>query len=198
MNPISKPPCLLATRNKGKLREIRAALSQAGIDLRDLPEPDEVPDALESGSTFSENARFKARHYSNFTGLSVLAEDSGLSVDALDGRPGVHSARFASTDQERIRKVLSMLAALPEGTPRKARFVSSICLLLPDRTIEVFGEAEGEIALSPRGEDGFGYDPIFYYPPAGKTFAEMTLQEKAEVSHRGRALKKLVEALNAL
>ena len=182
---------LLATQNKGKAREIRSALSPFNIELESLLERGDLPEALESGTTFAENARLKAEHYHHLTGLPTLAEDSGLVVDALDGKPGVHSARFAPTDKERIEKLLRTLDSLPSPFSRNAHFVSAVCLLLPDHLIEVAGEVHGELAQEPKGTHGFGYDPIFYYPPLGKTFAQMTVEEKNQISHRAQALERL-------
>ena len=191
MTPISKLRFLLATQNRGKVREICSALSLFNIEFEFLLGRDDLPEALESGMTFSENARIKAEHYHQLTGLPTLAEDSGLVVDALGGKPGVHSARFAPTDKERIEKLLRMLDSRPGPSSRSARFVSAICLLLPEDLIEVTGEVQGELAQEPRGTHGFGYDPIFYYPPLGKTFAQMTVEEKNQISHRARALEEL-------
>ncbi len=196
MTPISKLRFLLATQNRGKVREICSALSLFNIEFEFLLGRDDLPEALESGMTFAENARIKAEHYHQLTGLPTLAEDSGLVVDALGGKPGVHSARFAPTDKERIEKLLRMLDSRPGPTSRSARFVSAICLLLPEEQIEVTGEVQGELAQEPRGTHGFGYDPIFYYPPLGKTFAQMTVEEKNQISHRALALEKLRERFN--
>jgi len=191
VTPISKLRFLLATQNRGKVREICSALSLFNIEFEFLLGRDDLPEALESGMTFAENARIKAEHYHQLTGLPTLAEDSGLVVDALGGKPGVHSARFAPTDKERVEKLLRMLDSRPGPTSRSARFVSAICLLLPEEQIEVTGEVQGELAQEPRGTHGFGYDPIFYYPPLGKTFAQMTVEEKNQISHRALALERL-------
>ena len=196
MTPISKLRFLLATQNRGKVREICSALSLFNIEFEFLLGRDDLPEALESGMTFAENARIKAEHYHQLTGLPTLAEDSGLVVDALGGKPGVHSARFAPTDKERIEKLLRMLDSRPGPSSRSARFVSAICLLLPEDLIEVTGEVQGELAQEPRGTHGFGYDPIFYYPPLGKTFAQMTVEEKNQISHRARALERLSVSLH--
>ena len=196
MTPISKLRFLLATQNRGKVREICSALSLFNIEFEFLLGRDDLPEALESGMTFAENARIKAEHYHQLTGLPTLAEDSGLVVDALGGKPGVHSARFAPTDKERIEKLLRMLDSRPGPTSRSARFVSAICLLLPEELIEVTGEVQGELAQEPRGTHGFGYDPIFYYPPLGKTFAQMTVEEKNQISHRALALERLSASLH--
>ncbi|MFQ5740720.1 MAG: RdgB/HAM1 family non-canonical purine NTP pyrophosphatase [Acidobacteriota bacterium] len=186
--------CLLATGNKAKFDEISAAL--AGFDLQLISARDcgifQKP--IESGTTFAENARLKARYYYHQTGIASLADDSGLVVDALGGVPGVHSARFAATDRARIEKLLAKLRPLDPKVGHRsssARFVCALCLFAEHRVIEVEGKVEGEVVAPPRGAHGFGYDPVFYYPPLGKTFAEMSLGEKNRVSHRARALEKL-------
>ncbi len=149
MTPIRKLRFLLATQNKEKAREIRSALSPFNIEFQSLLGRDDLPEALESGSTFAENARLKAEHYHHLTGLPTLAEDSGLVVDALDGKPGVHSARFAPTDRERIEKILRTLDSLPSPFSRNAHFVSAVCLLLPADLIAVTGEVQGELTQDP-------------------------------------------------
>ena len=198
MNPTHKLRFLLATHNKGKVREIRLALSQFDIQCESLQQYNPLPEAQETGSTFVENARLKAQHYQTLTGISALAEDSGLAVDGLGGEPGIRSARFAPTDDKRIAKLLRMMDSFSNDTDRTARFVSAICLILPSRIIEVVGEVQGRITRTPRGEEGFGYDPVFYYAPLEKTFAQMTTEEKNRVSHRAIALKKLVGKLEGL
>jgi XTP/dITP diphosphohydrolase len=181
--------CLLATRNRGKLRELRAVLGDFGFQFITLDDLHELPEAIEDGLTFVENARKKALHFFALTGLATIADDSGLVVPSLEGQPGVHSARFAPTDPERINKLLHLLG---DSLVREARFVCAICLCLArDRIIEVEAQVTGEIAVEPRGLQGFGYDPIFYYPPLGRTFAELTPEQKNRVSHRGRALNRL-------
>jgi XTP/dITP diphosphohydrolase len=185
---------LLATTNRGKAREIEKYLSDLDIRLlclRDLKIRKAYP---EKGMTFRENARGKSTFYSQQSGFLTLAEDSGLEIDRLNGAPGVHSARFSSpgaTDEKNIRKVLRLMKGVPFGQ-RKARFVS--CLVLScggDVEKEVVGEVRGYIALAKKGSHGFGYDPIFYYPPLAKMFAELEPEEKNKVSHRGRALRKM-------
>ena len=195
MNPTRRLRFLLATQNNGKVREIRLALSQFEIDLESLDQHSNLPEAEETGSTFSENAHLKALHYQRLTGISSLAEDSGLAVDGLGGEPGIYSARFAPTDEKRIAKLLEMMDSFTQEAERTARFVSAVCLILPSRVIEVVGEVEGRITRTPRGDKGFGYDPVFYYEPLERTFAQMTVDEKNRVSHRAIALKKLVGEL---
>lgn len=186
---------LLATKNRGKVREVRAVLEALGMDSESLLERTDLPEVEETGTTFSENARLKAIYYNRLTGIPSLADDSGLVVDALDGAPGVFSARFASTDQDRIEKLLELMNTVQESSKRTAHFVCVICLVMGKRIIEVTGRVDGEISLEPRGQSGFGYDPVFYYPPLCKTLAEMNLEEKSSISHRGRALNKLYKVL---
>lgn len=185
---------LLATRNKGKIREIQFALQSVSIEFQSLLDWSHLPEAPETGSSFVENACLKAQHYYALARVPCLADDSGLAVDALQGAPGIQSARFALIDEQRIEKLLNMLRSVA-APDRTARFICALCLYMGHRTIEVVGEVEGQIALEPKGTRGFGYDPVFFYPPLGKTFAEMTLEEKNKISHRARALKKLQTAL---
>ena len=186
---------LLATTNQGKIRELKTKLQNLHLlvsSLRELHLNHVFP---EKGQTFLENARGKSLFYSQYWNSLTLAEDSGLEIDFLKGAPGVFSSRFAgpgSTDEENIRKVLCLLDGVPQKE-RRARFVS--CLVLSKREniiIEIQEQAEGFITTEKRGRGGFGYDPIFYYPPLEKTFAEISPEKKSEVSHRGRALEKLI------
>jgi len=189
---------LLATSNSGKIAEIQSYLAEFDLDFlsaRDFPQ---FPAPEETGATFTENARLKAEYYFRRAGIPSLADDSGLVVDALGGEPGIHSARFAPTDELRIQRLLQELVHIDsEESPglRSARFVCAVCLVGFDVPIEVQGVVEGEILLEPRGEGGFGYDPIFLYPPFAKSFAELSRQEKNKVSHRANALLKLRERL---
>jgi XTP/dITP diphosphohydrolase len=186
---------LLATTNQGKLRELQQILADLDIVLETLDAFPALPEVLEDGSTFAENARLKAIHYSTLTGLPTIADDSGLQVDALGGGPGVRSARFAPSDRERVAKLLGLMAHLdPEKElgRRTARFVCAVCLAeLDGELFEATSSVEGLIIGSARGSRGFGYDPVFLYPAMGKTFAELTSEEKNRVSHRGQALRKL-------
>ena len=185
---------LIATTNAGKVREIRRSLSGLPFEVVSLAEVLPGASFRERGKTFLENARSKSLHYGQKSGLLTLAEDSGLEVDALDGAPGVHSARFSRpdpTDAKNNRKVLRLLANAP-WKDRKAKFVCVMVLSRDGRVIrEIHGKVRGVIDFAPKGENGFGYDPIFYYPKLGKHFAELGPDEKNAVSHRGRALKKL-------
>jgi XTP/dITP diphosphohydrolase len=183
---------LVATTNAGKLREIRALLPPCDLlTLADLPP---VAEPEETGPTFADNARLKARYYAAHTGLLTVAEDSGLSIDALDGEPGVHSARYLRPDasyQERFEAILAGLAALPDS-PRSARFVCAVAVADGDAIVfETTGVVDGEIAAAPAGGGGFGYDPIFHYPPYGATLAEVPAEAKLAVAHRGRAFRAL-------
>ncbi len=185
---------LVATTNTGKMREYQRLLADLPLrwlSLADLPES--LPDVEETGTTFEANALLKAHAYSAQTGLAVLADDSGLAVDALDGAPGVYSARYATTATERNAKLLAALEGVPpEG--RTARFVCVVALVLPlpdgTLTLAAEGRVEGSIAYAPRGENGFGYDPIFGLPD-GRTLGELPAAEKDAISHRARALGKL-------
>lgn len=191
---MSRIPLLVATSNRNKLREIRAALKGLPIRILSLADVTEVPLVRETGRTFEANARLKSLGYGrHFPGLT-LAEDSGLEVDALGGAPGVRSARFSAPrpdDARNNRKLLRLLDGTPPGR-RGARFVCEMALSSSGRLIRgIRGEVRGAIADAPRGNRGFGYDPVFYYPRLKKTFGELSLEEKSAVSHRGRALRKL-------
>lgn len=182
---------LIATQNDGKINEIRALLKDIPILLLSLSSFPNLPDVLEDGETFRENALKKARIIAHSSGIVTLADDSGLCIDALDGRPGVLSARYGgegATDAEKCARILNEMEHVAEPL-RTARFVCIIALVTPQREEDVFeGMCEGKITRELRGTAGFGYDPIFYYPDYGCTFAEMDSETKNSVSHRGRAL----------
>ena len=188
---------LLATRNEGKLREFRTLLAPFRIEVLGLRELALSGEAEETGSSFAENARLKAFFYSGATELPVLGDDSGLEVFALDGRPGVHSARYAgthATDADRIRKLLRDIRSA--GEERNARFVCALALVHQGRILaEAEGTCEGVILEEPRGEQGFGYDPVFYLSDLGKSFAELDEAEKNSRSHRGNAVRRLIARL---
>jgi XTP/dITP diphosphohydrolase len=192
----------LASSNSGKLKEFRALAGTAEgairLDIQSLPNFSGLPVFEESAPSFGENAAGKALHYSRFSNLAVIADDSGLVVDALGGAPGVFSARYAgpnASSNERIEKLLSEMRAR-ESKDRRARFVCVIALALPGRVVAVFSDAvEGEILHHPSGAQGFGYDPIFFFRPAGKSFAEMPAEEKNRYSHRAKAFHKLAKFL---
>jgi XTP/dITP diphosphohydrolase len=193
-----KPRLLFATTNPGKVKELRGLVGDAVevVSLKDLPP---VPEPVEDGETFEANAEKKARAYAQATGLPSLADDSGLCVDALGGRPGVHSARYApGDDRARYEKLLGELSSVPEER-RTASFRCALCLALPDGKVRIeVGRCEGRILNGPRGSHGFGYDPVFFIPALGKTMAELTSEEKAGVSHRGEAFRKMRQALLGL
>ena len=183
---------LVATTNQDKLREIRSLLASVNVELitlRDLPA---VPEPEETGETFQENARLKARYYSAASGLMTIAEDSGLVIDSLGGEPGVRSARFLRPDAsyaERFDVILRRLAEHPDRG-RAARFLCAATVVDDDRILfETVGTIEGEIADAPRGSGGFGYDPIFFYPPYGMTLAQVSEDSKLAVAHRGEAFR---------
>ncbi len=172
-------------------------LGNSGYSIESLPNIKQIPAPDETGSTFAENAQLKARYYSGFTPELVFAEDSGLEVDALNGDPGIYSARFAGPgagDQANNDLLLNRLRGAGD---RSARFVSVVALARAGQILETFrGEVNGQILREPRGQNGFGYDPLFFYPPFAKSFAEVTAEEKLRVSHRGEALRKLLEYLS--
>ncbi|MBR2900613.1 MAG: XTP/dITP diphosphatase [Clostridia bacterium] len=187
---------VFASNNAHKVSEFKSCLADAGLDIEILTikETGFTGDIIESADTFKGNAYIKAKTLSDYTGLIAIADDSGLSVDALNGAPGVYSARFAgedATDSDNIQKLLAELKDKPE---RSAKFVCTICVCRPDgETLYVSGESKGEIIDERRGGGTFGYDPVFYYPPFDKTFAEMTSDEKNSISHRGRAVEELLK-----
>jgi XTP/dITP diphosphohydrolase len=183
---------LVATTNRDKVREIRALLADVPVDLVALNDLAPVDEPEETGETFQENARLKARYYAAHSGMLTVAEDSGLVIDALDGEPGVRSARFLRPDAtypERFDALLERLARHADR-PRTARFVCALAVVNGDRiAFEATGTVEGLIAAAPAGAGGFGYDPIFYYPPYEATLAEVGEQEKLAVAHRGQAFR---------
>lgn len=183
---------VLATRNQGKLQEFKEILKDFPVELRSLQDFGPIPEAVEDGLTFDENAYKKASFTAKALGLPAIADDSGLVVDALGGAPGVHSARYAgakATDRDNINKLLQELA---DETNRKAAFACVISVAVPSGPALTYeGRCEGEILAAPRGEGGFGYDPVFYSPELGKTFAEAGMTEKNKISHRGKAAGEL-------
>jgi len=183
---------ILATENPHKVREIRELLADLDVEVVHVGELDDPPTLVETARTFAENASQKALATAQATGDLALADDSGLIVDALGGEPGVRSARYAgegATQQDLIDKLLGAMACVPDDR-RAARFVCALSLCGPEGEVGRWeGRVEGAITRAPRGDGGFGYDPVFYYPPAGMTFAEMAPEAKNAVSHRGRALQ---------
>jgi XTP/dITP diphosphohydrolase len=192
---------LIATANAGKIREIKAILKNVPFQIVGLEDVGYDQKIDETGTTFEENARAKAETIGKKLKMLTLAEDSGLMVDALGGKPGIYSARYGEgNDWDRVNKLLKELAGVPEEK-RTARFKSVVAIFEPDtgKTSVFEGvTADGYITSEPRGNNGFGYDPIFYNPELGKTQAEATLEEKNKVSHRARALKKAKDTLRNL
>ena len=185
---------VLATNNPGKLREMRALLEDGSRVILSQEQAGISTAPEETGSSFEENARIKARAACEASGLPAIADDSGLEVDALGGAPGIHSARYAAPGQ-RKSKLLRSLQDVPDAL-RTARFVSAVACVFPDgRELVVRGECEGFITRECRGSGGFGYDPLFYVPACGKTFAEMSDEEKNSVSHRARGMQSFASEL---
>ena len=190
---------VLASKNKHKLEEISQITKQFDMELVLQAELGVDIDVEETGTTFEENSLIKAEAVMKATGLPALADDSGIMVDALGGAPGVYSARYgfdeSLDDHGRLLLLLKNTENVPDGQ-RQAKFVSVISFITPDgKVIQARGEIHGELTREPRGENGFGYDPIFYYPPLGKTTAELNPEEKNSVSHRANALKVFYEKL---
>ena len=189
---MAKWPLVLATRNRGKIKEFRILLAGFGVEIKSLEDFGPIPPVVEDGKTFEENAYKKAHFTAQILGFPALADDSGLAVEALGGQPGVFSARYAGEgagDDDNIRK---LLAALDGKDDRKAAFECFIAIAVPRGPALIYdGHCEGEITLEQRGEKGFGYDPVFFYPPLERTFAQLSLDEKNRVSHRGRAMAEL-------
>ncbi|MCI0574152.1 MAG: RdgB/HAM1 family non-canonical purine NTP pyrophosphatase [Myxococcaceae bacterium] len=190
---------LFATTSAGKLRELRALVAGLPLEVVSLADVGPLPEVVEDGATFVENARKKALGYARATGLLALADDSGLCVDALGGAPGVLSARYApGDDRARINKLLAELAGVDEAH-RGAAFRCALCLAAPDGVLaEVEGECRGHILPAPVGQGGFGYDPVFYVPGLGRTMAQLSVEEKQQVSHRGMALERMRPHLERL
>ncbi|MDH4319984.1 MAG: XTP/dITP diphosphatase [Desulfobulbaceae bacterium] len=183
---------VLATRNQGKVREFQEILKETNIELKSLNDFGPIPEAVEDGETFDDNAYKKALFTAKVLGLPAIADDSGLVVEALDGAPGVYSARYAgakASDQDNIDKLLAEMAG---KSNRAAAFHCVISIAVPTGPALTYeGRCEGEILAEQRGQGGFGYDPVFYYPPLKQTFAEIPLAEKNKISHRGKALAEL-------
>ena len=189
---------LIATKNEGKTKEFRQFFAQLGYKVENLNAYPDLPDVAETGLTFEENARLKAETIAELTGKMVLADDSGLKVDVLGGMPGVWSARFSgpdATDASNNAKLLHELAMVFEPKDRSAQFHCTLVMAAPGaQSLVVEADWEGYIATAPQGENGFGYDPLFLVGESGKTSAELSLDEKNKISHRAKALEKLVEA----
>lgn len=197
----------LASSNPGKLKEYRVLAENAPpssaipVQLGLLPEFPSLPEFEENAPTFAENAAGKALHYSQWSEELVFADDSGLVVPALGGAPGVHSARYAGADVTNSRRLEKLLGEMCDkaGAERSAHFVCVITLAQKGRALAVVTDrVDGEILVSPRGVGGFGYDPVFYFPPLKKTFAELSSEEKNQHSHRGKAFRKLLGSLSSM
>ncbi len=189
---------VLATNNSHKVSEFKSYFAQKGLDVEiiTIRETGFSGEIIEDADSFEGNAYIKAKALCDYTGMIAMADDSGLMVDALDGAPGVYSARYAgegASDMDNIQKLLDEMKKRPDAS-KKAKFVCSICVCRPDgESLKVFGESHGEIIDELRGDGKFGYDPVFYYPPFEKTFAQLSMEEKSQISHRGKALEKLLE-----
>ncbi|WP_462412419.1 XTP/dITP diphosphatase [Neobacillus sp. Marseille-QA0830] len=192
---------IIATKNPGKAREFEEIFARRGIEVRTLLDFPEIPDVEETGKTFEENAILKAETISRALNRMVIGDDSGLMVDALEGRPGIYSARFAGepkNDQNNTNKLLTELQGVPEEK-RTARFYCALATAIPGKeTFTVSGTCEGRILQQPRGTNGFGYDPVFYVPDKDVAMAELSADEKNKISHRANALKKLDAVLDSL
>jgi XTP/dITP diphosphohydrolase len=191
-----KAPLLFASTNPGKLRELRALA--VGVDVLSPEDVGPLPAVEETESTLAGNARKKALSWAHASSLATLSDDSGLFVDALGGRPGIHSARYAEgDDMARVRRLLEEMKDVPEAQ-RTAAFQCALCLATPSgQAVVEIGSCQGTITLAPRGFDGFGYDPVLYVPELGRTLAEVTSSEKARVSHRARAFAQMRPWLTA-
>ena len=192
---------VFATTNAGKIKEIKEILSDFDVEVVSMKEMNITADIEENGATFEENSLIKARAVSKLTGLPALADDSGLEVDYLNGEPGIYSARYLGRDTDYDYKNNYIIKKLKEakGEERSARFVCVISLVLPDgREFVKKGVMEGRIGYEIKGENGFGYDPIFYLPEYGKTSAEISAEEKNKISHRGKALSAMKELIASL
>ena len=192
---------IVATGNEGKMREVRLILADLGIEIISMKEAGASREIEEPGSSFAENAEIKAKAVWEQTGHIVLADDSGLVVDYLGGEPGIYSARYMGEDTSYEIKNQAIIDRVAEAKEeeRTARFVSAIAAVLPDGTIlHTEGTVEGEIAYQPAGTEGFGYDPIFYLPEYGMTSAQIPIEKKNEISHRGKALEAMKQKLKGL
>ncbi len=186
---------LIATNNLGKVKEIKDILNSPEIKILTMKDFPPLPKIEEDGKTYQENAVKKARKISEYTGKICLADDSGLEIDYLKGKPGIYSSRWGSSDEERINKVLKLLENVPINK-RNAKFVCVVVLVFPNGKIYmVKEECKGSITFNPKGEHGFGYDPIFLIPEYDKTFAELGNKIKNQISHRGKAMRRMINII---
>jgi XTP/dITP diphosphohydrolase len=189
---------IIATKNLGKVKEIKDILDNSNIKILTKKDFPQLPKIDEDGKTFQENALKKACKISEYTGKVCLADDSGLEIDYLEGKPGIYSSRWGNNDEERINKVLNLLENVPENK-RNAKFVCVLVLAFPDgRKYMVKEECPGKISFIPRGKYGFGYDPIFLIPEYNQTFAELGDKIKNQISHRGKAMRRIINIINEL
>jgi XTP/dITP diphosphohydrolase len=189
---------IIATKNLSKVKEIKDILDNSNIKILTKKDFLQLPKIDEDGKTFQENALKKAGKISEYTGKVCLADDSGLEIDYLEGKPGIYSSRWGNNDEERINKVLNLLENVPENK-RNAKFVCVLVLAFPDgRKYMVKEECPGKISFIPRGKYGFGYDPIFLIPEYNQTFAELGDKIKNQISHRGKALRRMIKIINEL
>ena len=196
---LLKQTIVLATRNKGKTREITALLKDFPVEIKNLDDFGPIPEVIEDGKTFDDNAYKKASFTSRILGYPAMADDSGLCVEALGGAPGIFSARYAgenATDQDNVKKVLEDLKGQKN---RNASFKCVISIAVPTGAALTYeGECKGIIIDKPAGANGFGYDPVFFYPELNKTFAQLTIDQKAGVSHRGQALREIADEMDKI
>jgi len=189
---------LIATNNLGKVKEIKDILDSPEIKILNMKDFPPLPKIEEDGKTYQENAFKKARKISEYTGKICLADDSGLEIDYLKGKPGIYSSRWGNSDEERIKKVLKLIENVPINK-RNAKFVCAVVLVFPNGKIYmVKEECKGSITFKPKGEHGFGYDPIFLVPEYDKTFAELGDKIKNQISHRGKAMRRMINIINEL
>lgn len=189
---------LIATNNFGKVKEIKDILDSPEIKILTIKDFPSLPKIEEDGKTYQENAFKKARKTSEYTGKICLADDSGLEIDYLKGKPGIYSSRWGNSDEERINKVLKFIENVPKNK-RNAKFVCAVVLVFPNGKIYmVKEECKGIITFNPKGEHGFGYDPIFLVPEYDKTFAELGDKIKNQISHRGKAMRRMIDIINKI
>jgi len=190
---------VLATTNKGKTKEFRELLKDFPIEIKDLGDFGPIPEIIEDGETFDDNAYKKASFTAKVLGFPAMADDSGLCVEALDGAPGVYSARYAGEAATDAQNVAKLLDALKDEENRKAAFECVISIAVPTGAALTYeNRCEGVLTREPAGENGFGYDPLFFFPELNKTFAQLSIAEKAEISHRGKALKEVSNEMDKI